>query len=446
MVLAMPWLTQHLDAVDYGVFGIATAVTGALQAVATLGFPIVLTTSFYHSPNRYKMRWRQIYGFFIRWSVVHASLLAGLLLLLLPAEASGDYQMICLLNMHMLVFGYGSLMGQLHYTLKQRPLPLMLRAMGFGLLNVSIACYLIIWENAGYMGWFWGNFIGTSLLNLSYIYPVIVQEKIRPIFTLKKRYFKKHLALALPMLPHYYSSYLLDISDRLVMSVLRVPTNFIGRYNSTYLFGNYFQMLGTTTGNAVGPMLMEQLKQGNAQNARNLTFAMMGAFVAGTFIVSVWLKELFYLLIKNDELQAMYPLGIIIIMGYAYRPIYLAVNAILVLSENTKSLWRISFAAGIGNLVLNLILIPVFGYQAAAFTTWLALMYMGFSGFYLKAVKQLNTEAYYPIRWLVGIAGLTLLAYVVVDSSYWVKGSVTAICLTVLGWGLWLSSGQLKKL
>lgn len=140
----------------------------------------------------------------------------------------------------------------------------------------------------------------------------------------------------------------------------------------------------------------------------------------------------------------MYPLGIIIIMSYTYRPMYLGANQKLFLKEKTKKLWKISFVAGIGNLLLNLLLIPIFGYQAAAFTTWVALMYMGFSGFYTKESKELRTVNFYHLRWLGSIILLTSISYLLVELPWWWKAVISLITITAASMALWNLSKRVK--
>src|SRR6185436_11346015 len=82
-------------------------------------------------------------------------------------------------------------------------------------------------------------------------------------------------------------------------------------------------------------------------DARRLTFFLMSCFLTATFLVSIWLKEIFFILIRNDELKSGYGIGIILVMGYAYRPMYWSAGIKLSIYEDTAMLWRISFIAGL---------------------------------------------------------------------------------------------------
>src|SRR5690606_22406584 len=113
-------------------------------------------------------------------------------------------------------------------------------------------------------------------------------------------------------------------------------------------------------------------------------------------------------LIRNEVLSQMYPLGIVIIMGYNYRPMYFGANTKLMFAEKTNVLWKVTFVAGLINVMLNFLLIPYFGFEAAAFTTFVSLMFMGYIGFYLKIFKDINAANFYPLAWLTATVILSI--------------------------------------
>ena len=83
----------------------------------------------------------------------------------------------------------------------------------------------------------------------------------------------KYLKVSLPVVPHQYSVYLLDASDRLVMDQLNTSTEEIGKYNFAYGFGNYFSMFSMAIGLAIGPMLNQKLKENKLFHYRDVIFA-----------------------------------------------------------------------------------------------------------------------------------------------------------------------------
>jgi O-antigen/teichoic acid export membrane protein len=432
-IFILPIITAHLTALDFGVYGLISAVAGSVAVLASLGLTVVLSNSFYKSPVQYKWAWRQIYGFLILWNIPYAFLLSGVIWYFIPDEATINTWEIILLNtIPIIFFGPTALMGSMYYRLKQLPLQVVVRSVMIGFLTIGLNLYFIAYKEMGYMGWFYSAAIGQMINQISYWYPLNRIIKLTPIFNFKWRYLKRQLSISLPTVPHYYSSYLLDTSDRMVMKLVNVPVSNIGLYNAANTVSNLALMMGHASGQAIGPMLLKAYKDDNEYLARKLVFTLQITFLVGTFGCSIWLKEIFYLLIKNDVLREVYPLGIILVMAYNYRPMYLGANQRLFYLEKTKILLKVTFVAGIVTLVLNFIFIPIWGYQVAAYTTFLGLMYMGYVGFYLKEFKVNSKLNYYPLLWLTATIALTLLAYITVELNIYFKGLISLFFI-VLG-------------
>src|SRR5690606_19228718 len=86
-IFTLPIITQHLTELDFGVYGIVTAIVEGLAVFMTLGLNVTLTNAFYKSPGQFKWAWRQIYGFLILWSFPYALLLSSTLYYFIPLEA-----------------------------------------------------------------------------------------------------------------------------------------------------------------------------------------------------------------------------------------------------------------------------------------------------------------------------------------------------------------------
>jgi len=431
-VLSLPIITRHLTSVDYGVYGVITAVAGSIAALNSLGLRIILSNTFYKSPEQYKWGWRQIYGFLMLWNLPYALLLSSILWWFVPSEAIPHRWEIIVLNVAPAVFfGPTSIIGVTFFQLKQRPTQIAARNIIFGLVTIILNIYFIAVLKLGYMGWFISTGISTILSQMSYFIPINFKLNLAPIFNFKWRYIKRSLTVSLPTVPHYYASYLLDTSDRLIMKVVDVSTANIGLYNAAYTVGNLFKQFGTAAGFAIGPMMNASFKAGEELKARNLVFTLQIAYFFLTLTAAIWLKEIFQLLLKNKELQATYPIGIIILMAYNYRPMYFGANNKLFYAEKTKSLLKVSFVAGIMNLMLNFSLIPFFGYKVASITTFISLMYMGYAGFFLKEIRNINNVPYYPFIWLSITVLLTIASFFIVELAPEAKAIISIVAVTL---------------
>jgi O-antigen/teichoic acid export membrane protein len=428
-IFIYPLLTAHLTEVDYGVFGVVATYTAALIVLQHLGLRLLLVNSFYHNRNHFIWRWRFVYGVLRIWQIIFGILLAGVLFLIIPFEAKDNTLLIITLTViPMLIFGPVNMFMSTYYQLKQKPLPIGIRSVIFGFLTVGANYITIVEYEMGYMGWFFSLFVVEVLTSLSYLIPFKYSLKIKPIYAYKPKLLKKYLKISLPVIPHFYSSYLLNSSDRIVMDNLKVSTSNIGDYSFAYTFGNYFNMLTQAITMAMAPMLNEEIKANRERRFRSIIFSVQLFVFSLTFSVSVWCKEIFEILVKNDSLKLLYPLAIVIIMSYNYRPAYNGVMNRLFYHEKTTSLWKISLIAGVINVLLNILLIPYYGYEVAAYTTYVALLYMGYSGYFLPMYKEIKTDVkYYPVLWMISQIGITIVAVLIMDSNYLIKFGASLI-------------------
>jgi len=426
--LTLPLITKNLSALDFGVSGIMTSYTSAISVLAVLGLRVVLINTFYKSPHQYKWAWRQIYGFLTLWNFIYALILGVLIYFAVPPEAIENRWGILLLNVGPLVFfGQTVTLAASYYQFKQQPFQIAIRSLIFGLLGVGLNILFITHYKMGYMGWFWSNFIVGMLSNLSYWYPFNKKLKFTPIYNFKWRLIKQSLKVGLPTIPHFYSSYLLTSSDRVIMNSYNISTGDIGKYSAAYSFGNIMEGFGSASARAISPLINQKYKEEDELGARSLVFILQLIYFLVTFLICIWLKEVFHFMIKNDALSKMYPLGIIIIMSYNYRPMYFGSNNKLMYVEKTNAIWKVSLAAGILNVVLNLVLLPFYGFEIAAYVTFGSLMYMGYAGYYYKIFKKFNTVNYYPALWLLATIVLTALSYFIVEFHILVKILISVV-------------------
>jgi O-antigen/teichoic acid export membrane protein len=426
--MLLPFITPHLSAVDFGVSGILTSYTMAVSVLGALGLRVVLVNAFYKSRNQYKWGWRQVYGFLNLWNLIYAVIIGIVAYVAVPKEAVGDRWMIVALNaVPLVVFGQTSTIGMLYYQLQQKPIQIAVRTLIFGLLMAFLDLYFITHLGMGYMGWFWSIFIATILKNASYYFPLVIKTGMKPIYNFKRRYIKQALRIALPTIPHFYAGYLMSSSDQLIMDRLGVGVPNIGKFNAANTFGKLMDGLSVAAGYAIGPLMNEKFTKKDDASAKYLIFILQIVFYSITFNLSIWLNVLFGLMLKNETLSVMYPLGIILIMAQNYRPMYFGSNAKLMFTEKTNVLWRLTLTAAIINVALTFMLIPIFGFQATAYCTYIGFLYMGYAGFYYKAYREISKEKYYPILWMTAGILLTVAAYYLVEMNVLVKIAITLI-------------------
>jgi O-antigen/teichoic acid export membrane protein len=353
-----------------------------------------------------------------------------LLYFVIPKEAEQNKFYIILMHViPSLIFNVTTIMATRYYQFAGKPIFISSVSALVGIIAIFSNYFAIAYFGLGYMGWFISNFISSFIAFIFYFFSVYFKIKIFPIIAFRRKFLTQSLKISLPLIPHNYSAYLLNTSDRVVMDRLKVSTSSIGQYNLAYTFGSYMEFFGNAIGMAIGPIYTSMFSDKSVESSKkvkSLTEFLQVLFIFSSFLVSLWCKEIFGLLIKNDSLNSVYPLAIIIIMGYSYRPYYWTAITRLQYSENTKDLWKITLVAGLLNLLLNIIFIPFFGIIAAAISTFLCLLYMGFSGYYLKSFKKVEKESYSPEFYIIVILVTTICVYLLKDASLIIKFGISA--------------------
>lgn len=431
-ILILPLLTAHLTDVDYGIAGTISAYVMAIAALSNLGLNVVLQVSFFRSPNYYKVLWRQIYGFLQLWMIVFAIIQGVLLYYIIPAEAQENrWPIIILSNFNTVFFGPSSYIGPLYFQLSQRPMPIAIRSLISGFLTLIINYVTIVQLEWGYMGWYISSFLGGFFINASYWYELNFRLGIKPIYKFKWRTIKHNLKISLPMLPHYYTYYMVTTSNRMVMDWTKVTIGKIGEFNMGQQFAKYMESGIGAMEKAISPMCMEYIKNDNEKEGRNLILLFVDIVFAVAFLFAVWSKEIFSVLVRNDDLAGAYPIAAILVLALCYRPMYVAASNYYFYYTKTLHLLLITMVAGVIAIVANLIFIPHFGIIGASVITYFSFLYQGYSGFLFKPYKEYSKVKYPFVQILLIQLAITCSALGLMSAAVWIKCTVSIAAIII---------------
>ena len=429
-VLLLPIMTQYLTDVDYGIAGTIAAYTLALQALSTLGVSAYLQVIFFKAKYQHKVLWREVYGFLQYWMIAFSIIQSIVLYFAIPNEAADHkWEIIILTNFNGVIFGPSGFLGTLYYQLKQKPIPIAIRSIISGILSIIINYVLIVIFRWGYMGWYVGSFAGTFIINSTYWYDLNYKLGLSPIHIPKYRTIRRTLEVSLPVVPHYYSVYLITTSNRVVMDHSGVKIGEIGQYNLAQQFVTMVESLIMAVERAISPMCMEGIRENKEDEVRREIYLFALLTYLGTFFFALWSKELFHLLINNDNLASSYPMASLLALALMYRPAYIAASNVFFYYEKTKKLLGITFTAGVIALILNIIAIPIAGLWAAAIITYIAFLYQGYSGFLYKFFKETSKVSYPYKKLLLVQLIMTITVMCCLELLWYYKAIMTIICI-----------------
>lgn len=425
-VILLPIMTKYLTDVDFGISATISAYSQSIGAFSLLGLTVVIQNSFFKHPNYYKVIWRQIYGFLKIWMIIYAVFQTVLLYLVIPKEAIDNRWLIIILtNFSTVFFGPTAVIGSSYFIYSKKSFPVVWRSILASLITIISSFVLIVYLRLGYMGWYVSGFIGTFFSNSTYWFVVNRQLNLKPIYKFKWKTIKNALKVSIPTIPHYYSIYLLEGSGRMILDQNNVSLGEIGKISISQQFGDMFQTGISGLNNAISPYIMQSLKNENQQVIKKIGLIFVSLIFSLAFLLALWSKEIFNILLSNDSLKSSYPYFIIYIMALCYRPMYLIVSYYYFYYERTKQLLLVSFFSGVIACVIYLLFTPKFGVWGFLVGYYLACLYFGYSGYFFRTYKRNSKIKIHALFIMLIQILITVIAYLLVE--YFIAKSIITI-------------------
>lgn len=180
-------------------------------------------------------------------------------------------------------------------------------------------------------------------------------------------YWKYALVICLPYIPHLLSMTVLNSTDRIMITKMCSATD-TALYSLAYTCGTMMTILLNSINTAFSPWLAERLHENDTKSVRNFSKYYISVFVCISFGAMMIAPEILYILGGKEYLPAVYVMPPVA-MGCICQFLYTMMVNVEQIKRKTVGMALASVAAAVLNYVLNLLLIPRFGYIAAAYTT-----------------------------------------------------------------------------
>jgi O-antigen/teichoic acid export membrane protein len=233
----------------------------------------------------------------------------------------------------------------------------------------------------GYKGWFLGSLISQFVAFICYLKVAFYYNIVKFNFKFNLKWILKYLKISLPVIPHTYSSFLMETSDRIILSIFLININIIGIYNIGYTFGQYFNILNIGLALATSAFYLKLYNNYNKDNevkVRNITIIVGSCILVLAAIAGLWMKEIFSIFIRNQNLRDGFSITIVILFSYVGNVFYMSSGNKLIAFGKMNHLWKVSLIAGLINVILNLILIPYLNIWGSVIATLVGNSYLHF--------------------------------------------------------------------
>jgi O-antigen/teichoic acid export membrane protein len=153
-------------------------------------------------------------------------------------------------------------------------------------------------------------------------------------------------------------------------------------------------------------------------------------------VLGLWIPDIFRLLYRKAELSAAYPMAIVLIFGFCYRPIYVAIVDKAIYDKRTMEVLKITVVAALSNVLLNLIFIGYYETWAATMNTVIAYFVMGVAGYFLIKNSGAFRKLIRPFELVAIIVVVGAGVFSLRDFSWVWRLAATGIIL--MGMFIWL--------
>lgn len=202
-----------------------------------------------------------------------------------------------------------------------------------------------------------------SLFGLFFI--LVNYRKSKTFFN--KKYWKYALTFSIPLIPHYLGNIILIQSDRVLIEKF-CSTKEVGIYSVAYSASMVLLLIVTTINQSYVPWSFKKLKEKKFNEISKITTFLILAVAYSIVLIILLGPEIITLLAPKEYYQAIWVIPPVAISCF-FIFIYTLFGNIEFYFEKKGYVAIASISSAILNLLLNLVLIPLFGYLAAAYTT-----------------------------------------------------------------------------
>jgi O-antigen/teichoic acid export membrane protein len=258
--------------------------------------------------------------------------------------------------------------------------------------------------------------------------PVLIGFSLAAILYLRGarshvRYWKYALPIVWPYIPHLLAGTVLGAMNKIFITRI-CGTEANGLYSLAYNVGLIITIFVQSLNSAYAPWLGDHLKTREYDKITKATRPYVAFFGLIAIMVSLLAPEALYILGGEKYLAAVYvipPIAISCVFQFVYG-LYVNVEQF---EKKTVGMAAATISAAVVNVVLDLVLLPHFGYISAAYAT--AISYAWLLAAHMRLVYKLGFKCVYDNRFNLYAIAVVSLAIVLISFIYG---------LPVLRWGI----------
>jgi O-antigen/teichoic acid export membrane protein len=402
--ISIPIFTRFFSQEDYGIVSVYNAYLSFII--------ILLSANAYASVSRYYFEKKQDFNEFLGTTLILTGgifLVSTSLYLVFYDFIASSMKLPGFLPLLLILSSFIMVFNNIYFQIIQaqrRSLESAIVSILKGVLTLLLAIiFVLLLEKERYLGKIVATLIIGVVFASFFIYRILATTK----FSFNKNHIKYILTYSIPLIPYALSSIILAFFDRIMINDA-VGAASAGLYSLGY---NIAMLIGIVIGATQTALLPDFFIFLNQKQYSRLDALVSKVFAIITFAalgLILFAQEIILVLVDTKFHESISVIPIIII-GYVFFGMFTVYSRYIIFTKQTIYSSLIMILSGLVNIVLNAILIPQYGYIAAAYTTAISYFFLFLLSWIIPkfVLRQITT----PL-WKIWKSAVLLFIYLVI--------------------------------
>lgn len=380
-LISAPIFTRLLSTSDYGIASNFLAWVAIVSVLTGLGLPYTIGNAYidFKSDLGKYIASIQVLGsisalIFLIFGVFYSQQLSNIMLL--------DSELVLLLFIYLLFYPSVLLAQEKYkYELKYKQNIMIAIVNSLGAILFCLMLILYVFDNQRYLGRVIGLVLPMFLIGAFYYFKNIGEIKFQSI----QKYWSYALKISLPMVPHSLAMIVLTQIDRIM--IIRFTGN---SEAGLFSFGFNYAVLMLIISNAVlqayNPWLYTTYEKNDFSSIRKSNKMITLILCITTIIVITIGPEMLFALGSKEFMDAKWVITPIA-LGALFQSVYNNYSSLELYHKKTKIIAIGTILTAFINFGLNYTFIPIYGYYAAGYTTFISYLFLAL--FHLFAHRKI---------------------------------------------------------
>lgn len=397
-LVLIPVLTRIFPPYDLGVINLLFAFQVLVSIILNFGLHASLSFFFLEQPT---MRREIVSG------ILHMGIIGSIVLLFFFAKVGFylfPYVEVAVIYIVILISVFSSLLLTLVqvFRLTHRPIPFT----GVSIFQSFFSGLLVIIVCGGLNGSVREYFIVNLLITfLALIYAFVALKNYIYFRVLPLSLYFRMARFGLPIMFSELTSYLINFADRWMIDKM-LSKEVLGIYGIGVSIGVGFEVIISSFMIAFLPYSIETMRRYESNRDEvdkrlNALWKLYSGASAILFVFSIFFAEVFFMFVQRSYIDGKYVTPFIVIKGILVGGMYFSYLGTW--KREKTYLYTVStFAGGIANILLNLLLIPTLGMIGASLAAALSMLISISSSFlFSQRLWKINIDLFRPFSHLI---------------------------------------------